>query len=86
MSDVRVQVLSVRAVALAAGLSLALVVGVLALLSLFNIGLPLQAVLATVFIGVEPTGAGVFVSLVWGFLVGGLLGALFAWMHNHIVT
>jgi hypothetical protein len=86
MNDRRVQVLSIRAFALAGGLTLALVVGVLAVLSLVGVGLPLQSVLATVFFGVEPTGAGVFVSFVWGFLIGGLLGALFAWMHNHIVT
>ncbi len=86
MNETKLQTLSVRAASIAAGLTLAVFFGLCAVLSALQIGAPLQQLLATLFVGFAPTPAGFFLSLVWGFLTGGLFGAFFAWAYNLIVT
>lgn len=86
MNEIKIHVLSRRATAIAAGLTLSVFFGLCAILSAFEIGAPLQQLFATLFVGFAPTPAGFFVSLVWGFLTGGMFGAFFAWIYNLIVT
>lgn len=86
MNETKLHALSVRAASIAAGLTLAVFFGLCAILSALEIGAPMQQLFATLFVGFAPTPAGFFISLVWGFLTGGLLGTFFAWTYNLIVT
>jgi len=76
--------LSVTASALSVGLIFSACFGVLTIASMLGIGVSLLVTLSSFFVGMHSTVGGVFVALVWGFLVGGCLGYAHARLYNLI--
>lgn len=52
----------------------------------FNWGIPVVAVLSSVYAGYGPTFIGSITGAVWGFVDGFIGGALMAWLYNKFVS
>ena len=79
--------LSVRALALTAGLvwGLGLLLVVLIALVSEGYGVAFLAAVASIYPGVEVSANGAFLGLLWGFLDGFIGGAIFAWLYNRLI-
>lgn len=78
--------LSLTAFTLSGSCLVSIHLGLLALIGVvFSHGLPLIDLIGSVLIGYEATGPGVFIGLVWGFLIGGLYGYIFSWLYNKMI-
>ena len=77
--------LAVRSFALALALTFALVYGLLVVHAFFFGPDSLFSLFAGLYQGVEATGGGLFIAVVWGFLTGGLLGWLMAFLYNQML-
>ena len=54
--------------------------------ALFDWGVPVVAVLSSVYIGYSPSFVGSIAGAVWGFVDGFISGVLMAWLYNKFVT
>ena len=54
--------------------------------ALFDWGVPVVAVLSSVYIGYSPSFFGSIAGAVWGFVDGFIGGVLMAWLYNKFVT
>jgi len=54
--------------------------------ALFDWGVPVVAVLSSVYIGYSPSFVGSIAGAVWGFVDGFIGGVLMAWLYNKFVT
>ena len=52
----------------------------------FNWGVPVVAVLSSVYIGYSPTFVGSITGAVWGFVDGFVGGVIIAWLYNKFVS
>ncbi len=76
------QRLSVRGCALAAGLIFAVLYGLLVLRA-FWLGTDNVFLFFTeLYRGVEASGGGLFIAIVWGFLSGSIVGWFFGYLYN----
>ncbi len=79
--------LGVVSLGLAFGITWALGVFLLGIAAaLFEWGVPVVAVLSSVYIGYSPSFVGGVSGAVWGFVNGFIGGALLAWLYNKIVS
>ncbi len=79
--------LGVVSLGLAFGITWALGVFLLGIAAaLFEWGVPVVAVLSSVYIGYSPSFVGSVSGAVWGFVDGFIGGALLAWLYNKIVS
>lgn len=74
--------LSVRGCALSASLVFAFAYGAIVLRSLFVAEPKILLAFSQFYVGIDASGGGFFLAVVWGFLTGAVLGALFAWFYN----
>ena len=79
--------LGVVSLGLAVGLTWALGVFVLGLMAgLFGWGVPIVAVLSSLYIGYMPSFVGSVTGAVWGFVDGFIGGVLIAWLYNRLLS
>ena len=79
--------LGVVSLGLAVGIAWALGVFLLGLgAGLFDWGIPVVAVLASLYRGYDPSFVGNITGAVWGFVDGFIGGALVAWLYNRFVA
>ena len=79
--------LGVVSLGLAFGITWALGVFLLGIAAaLFEWGVPVVAVLSSVYIGYSPSFVGSVSGAVWSFVDGFIGGALLAWLYNKIVS
>ena len=79
--------LGVVSLGLAFGITWALGVFLLGIAAaLFEWGVPVVAVLSSLYIGYSPSFVGSVAGAVWGFVDGFIGGALLAWLYNKIVS
>ncbi len=79
--------LGVVSLGLAFGVTWALGVFLLGLAAgLFDWGVPVVAVLSSVYIGYSPTFVGSITGAVWGFVDGFIGGVIIAWLYNKFVS
>lgn len=74
--------LSIRGFSMSVAVIASLHLGLLTLLSVFGMGEGLVFLISSVLPGITSSGPGVFVSMTWGFLIGGTYGFLFAHLYN----
>lgn len=77
--------ISEAGLALSAGLTGALCLGILSLVAMLGAGQELVNVLSSVLVGYEASAAGLFLGLVWGFFVGSAKGYAIAWFYNKML-
>jgi hypothetical protein len=53
--------------------------------ALFDWGVPLAAILSSVYIGFGPTFVGSIAGAVWAFVDGFVAGLLIAWLYNRLL-
>ena len=78
--------LGVISFGLAVGISWALGVFLLGLAAgLFDWGVPVVAILSSLYIGYSPSFVGSIAGAVWGFVDGVVFGVLIAWLYNKLL-
>ena len=79
--------LGVVSLGLAVGVTWAFGVFLLGLAAaLFDWGVPVVAVLSSVYIGYSPSFVGSIAGAVWGFVDGFIGGVIMAWLYNKFVS
>ncbi len=77
--------LSITAFTLATACIAAIHLGFITTMGLFGHGIGFIELLGTILLGLEATGPGIFIALVWGFLFGGVYGFIFSWLYNKML-
>lgn len=80
-----VKKISIKACSLSTALVMSLILGLLALVSLSGPGSEVVVLLSSLLAGYEASGSGIFVGLIWGFLLGGISGYFFGWLYNKML-
>ncbi|MBW2977517.1 bacteriophage holin [Candidatus Woesearchaeota archaeon] len=76
--------LDVKALAVGLGVLGALYVFLIGLGAMFGWGTQLASILASLYMGFEPTLLGSIIGAVWGFIDGAIAGAIIALVYNKI--
>lgn len=76
--------ISISGVALSAGILVAIHLSLLSLLGMMGVGNEIVELLAGLLPGYEASGAGIFLGATWGFLIGSLYGAIFAFFYERM--
>lgn len=53
---------------------------------LSDLGEPMVAMLASIYLGYAPTFIGGFIGGIWGFIDAFIAGAIFAWIYNFVLA
>lgn len=78
--------ISVKATAFAFGLTWALGVLLLGLMSIFGWGQKAVEVLGSIYLGYQPTVFGSLIGAIWAFVDGFLGGLVFAWLYHKLLN
>lgn len=70
---------------LTTGSTVSLMLGALVIVAMFGRGRQLLELMSDLLPGLEPTWAGFFLALVWGFFLGGIIGTFFVWLYNKML-
>jgi hypothetical protein len=86
VEDSRHTTLDIISFGLAVGVTLGLITFLLGLTAgLLEWGVPVVAVLSSIFIGYSPTLVGSFAGVVWAFFDGFVTGLLISWLYNRFL-
>ena len=77
--------LSITASTLSCAAIAAIHLGVLAFVAFLGHGVSLVQMIGELLSGYAPTGPGIFIGMVWGFLIGGIYGFIFSWLYNRMI-
>lgn len=77
--------LSTSSYSLANALLFAIALGALSLFAILGKGQEIVELIGTLLPGYAATGSGLFLGLVWGFLIGGIGGIILSWFYNKMV-
>jgi len=82
----KVEKLSVRGLAVGLGVFWAVCMLFIGWASMFGWGVRFVEMMASVYIGFEPTFLGGIIGAIWGFIDGAIGGAIIAIVYNAVVT
>ena len=77
--------LSLKAFSLSFAVLLSILFGFTGLVAKANNAQEFESVFSSLLVGFDLSGAGIIVGVVWGFLIGGVLGLIFAWLYNKML-
>jgi hypothetical protein len=77
--------LSLTAFSFSLGCLAALHLGLLSIAAMLGYGQEIVNMLGALLIGYDASGAGLFLGLTWGFLIGGVYGFIFAWLYKKML-